>query len=332
MPVGIIAVLAFAVAELLILVVLLIRRGRLRRKHQRHTAQVKRLRPAAIALVEGEPVPPVGRTDEAVFAELLSGYARALRGESLTRIGMYFEASGAVDDQMRLLGGHPAWRRATAAFRLGDMRSTRAIPALTDALDDRSRDVRMAAVRSLGSLGAIDAIEPLVAAGVSGRAPRDVVGLALFDIGPPAVARLIELSSHPDPEMRADAITLIGVLGTARNADAMLDHLVDPSADVRVSTASALGRLGAAEASEALITALADRVPAVCAAAAHALGQIGGRQAVEKLLPLAKSEAFEPAREAADAMARIDPVLVLRVASEPDAGPHLREAADVVAL
>ena len=332
MPAGIIAVLAFAAAQVVILLVLLIRRGWLRRKQQRHTAQVNRLRPAAISLVEGEPVPPVGRRDEGVFAELLSGYARALRGESLTRIAMYFDSSGAVDDQMRLLRRHPAWRRATAAFRLGDMRSARAIPALAEALNDRSRDVRMAAVRSLGSLGAVDTIESLVAAGVSGRVPRDVVGLALFDIGPPSVARLIELSSHEDAEMRADAITLIGVLGTAGDADAMLGHLADPSADVRASTASALGRLGAAEASEALITALDDRVPAVCAAAAHALGQIGGRHAVEKLLPLARSESFEPAREAAEAVARIDPALLQRVAAEPDAGRHLQEAADVIGL
>jgi HEAT repeat protein len=332
MPIGIIALLAFAAAQVLILIVLLVRRGWLRRAQRRHSTQVKRLRPAAIALVEGEPVPALGRRDEEVFAELLSGYARALRGESLTRIATYFESNGGVDAQLRLLRRHSAWRRATAAFHLGDMRSGRAIPALAHALDDRSRDVRMAAVRSLGSLGAVDTIEPLVAAGVSGRVPRDVVGLALFDIGPPAVARLVELSSHADPEMRADAITLIGVLGTAGDADPMLDHLADPSADVRASTASALGRLGAADARDALLTALDDRVPAVCAAAAHALGQIGGRRAVEKLLPVARSELFEPAREAAEAVARIDPALVQRVASEPDASPHLQEAADVVAL
>jgi HEAT repeat protein len=331
-PIGIVAVLVFAAVQVLILIVLLVRRSWLRRRQRRHASQVTRLRPAAIALVEGEPVAALGRRDEEVFAELLSGYARALRGESLTRIATYFESSGGVDAQMHLLRRHVAWRRATAAFRLGDMRSSRAIPALTYALDDRSRDVRVAAVRSLGFVGAVDTIEPLVAAGVSGRVPRDVVGLALFDIGAPAVARLVELATHRDPEMRADAITLIGVLGTAGDADTVLDRLADPSADVRASTASALGRLGAADARDALITALDDRVPAVCAAAAHALGQIGGRRAVEKLLPLARSELFEPAQEAAEAVARIDPVLVARVAAEPDAGPHLQEAADVVAL
>jgi HEAT repeat protein len=101
---------------------------------------------------------------------------------------------------------------------------------------------------------------------------------------------------------------------------------------VRASTARALGRLGAADARDALIEALDDRVPTVCAAAAHALGQIGGSRAAERLLPLAKSDAFEPAREAAEALARIDPALVVRVASDPGAGHHLQEAADLVGL
>jgi HEAT repeat protein len=332
MSVGIIALLVFAAAQVVILLVLLVRRGGQIRARRRHDAQIQRLRPAAIALVEGESVPPVSTRDLEVFAELLAGYARLLRGESLTRIGTYFESSGAVDAQIRQLRRHPAWRRAAAAFRLGDMRSERAVPALVGALDDRAREVRMAATRSLGFLGAIDAIEPLVTAGVSGRVARDVVGLALFDVGPPAVPRLLELTAHDDPEIRADAISLIGVLGTAGDADEVLDHLADPAADVRASTASALGRLGAADARDALIEALDDRVPTVCAAAAHALGQIGGSRAAERLLPLAKSDAFEPAREAAEALARIDPALVVRVASDPGAGPHLQEAADLVGL
>jgi HEAT repeat protein len=332
MSAGIIAVLAFAAVQLAILVVLLLRRGWLTRAQRRHEAQVTRLRPAAIALVEGEPVPAVSREDEGVFAELLAGYAQLLRGESLTRIAAYFESSGGVDIQIRHLRRRFAWRRATAAFLLGNMRSLRAVPSLLEALDDGAREVRTAAARSLGFLGAIDAIELLVAAGVTGRVPRDVIGLALFDIGPPALPRLNELTAHDDPAMRADAITLVGVLGTAGEADDVLDHLTDPSAEVRASAARALGRLGAAEARDALITALDDRVPGVRAAAAHALGQIGGRRAAERLLALARSGPFEPAREAATSLATIDPELVLRVAAEPDAGPHLREAADLVAL
>jgi HEAT repeat protein len=208
------------------------------------------------------------------------------------------------------------------------MASERAVPELLRMLSDRARDVRMAAARSLGRVRAVDAIGPLVTAGVSGRVPRDVANLALLDIGPPAVPKLVELSSHTEPVIRSSAVELIGLLGAAGDAEPLLDHLTDPAAAVRVTTAGALGRLGAADARDALMDALDDRVPAVRAAAANALGQIGGRQATQALLPIARTDTFEPARAAAEALSRIDPALVIRAATAPDAGPHLREAAD----
>ena len=81
-----------------------------------------------------------------------------------------------------------------------------------------------------------------------------------------------------------------------------------------------------------LIDLLADRVPFVRAAAARALGQIGGRSAAAALLEVARHDEFDPAAEAGRALARIDPELVLSCAEDPDAGPHLREAADRLAL
>jgi HEAT repeat protein len=212
------------------------------------------------------------------------------------------------------------------------MGSARAVPALLRALEDRSRDVRMAAARSLGRLGAVEAIEPLVAAGVGGTVPREVSSLALFDVGPPAVPRLLGLTRDQEPSMRADAVELVGFLGSAGDAEYLLGHLKDPAAAVRAAAADALGRLGAAHARDELVRALDDRVPGVRSAAARALGQIGGRQAARALLPLARSDSFDPARAAAEALARVDPQLAVRAAEEPDAGPHLREAADLVAL
>jgi HEAT repeat protein len=101
---------------------------------------------------------------------------------------------------------------------------------------------------------------------------------------------------------------------------------------VRAATATALGRLGASEARDALVSALDDRVPEVRTAAARALGQVGGRTARQALIPVARTDFFEPARAAAEALGQIDPALVMRLAAEPDAGPHLCEAADRVAL
>jgi HEAT repeat protein len=190
----------------------------------------------------------------------------------------------------------------------------------------------MAATRSLGRLGAVEAIEPLIEADLAGRIPRDVAGLALLDLGPAAVPHLLEMMQNDDSRVRTAAVELVGLLGDAADARAVLDRLRDPAAAVRAAGADALGRLGAAEAQDALVRALEDRVPAVRAAAARALGRTRGRHAVEALLPVARTDEFEPARAAAETLARIDQQLVLRTASQPDAGPHLREAADLVAL
>ena len=329
------ALLAAAVASALFVVALVLRRTWVAHEQRRHDDLVTRLRPASVAFVEGEleAAPPQIRGLEAqVFAELLADYARLLRGEPRDRIAAYFERTGAAEEQIRHLRALRTWRRASAAFALGDMGSERAVAPLSRALDDRARDVRMAAARSLGRLGAVAAIEPLVTAGVSRKVPRNVVSLALFDIGPTAVPNLLPLIARPEPEVRAAAIELVGLVGDPGDAEPLLPCVSDTAASVRAAAAAALGRVGAARARDALIDALADRVPDVRTAAARALGQLGGRQATEALLELAKTDAFDPAREAADALARIDPSLVIRVAAQPGAGPHLREAADLAAL
>jgi HEAT repeat protein len=162
------AAVAFFIGSLLLILVLVIRRSFLARRAGRRDALVARLRPMALAFVDGEstkPVPDLQGTEAEVFAALLDGYARLLSGEARERIAAYFEASGGVDAR--------AWKRASAAFTLGDMCSLRAAPSLIRGLDDRARDVRMAARRSLGRLGALDAIEPLISASLAGpRAAR----------------------------------------------------------------------------------------------------------------------------------------------------------------
>jgi HEAT repeat protein len=326
-------IVALVAATLVVLVVLVGRRSWVVHRTRRRDAIVRALRPAAVSLVEDVGEPPALRGYEAqVFAELLGGYALVVRGAPRGRIASYFERTGAVDEQLHLLTSRRAWKRATAAFALGDMGSERAVPDLLRALDDRSGDVRAAAARSLGRLGAGEAIEPLVTAGVARRIPRDVASLALFDIGTAAVPTLLELTDHSEPRVRAAAMELVGFLGEARDAEALPAALRDTAADVRAATAGALGRLGAAPARDALVEVLDDRVPSVRIAAAQALGAIGGRRALDALVRLARTDEFDPAAAAAEAAARIDPALVVRAAAAADAGPHLREAADRVTL
>jgi HEAT repeat protein len=329
-----VAAVALTVANLAMVATIAVRGRQALRSRRRHDELVARLRQTAVEVIDSdEPVdPPLDRDEARVLAELLARYGRQFRGGSRERIVAYFEAHGLVDQELRRLESRRAWRRATAAFTLGDIGAVRATRPLVDRLDDRSADVRAAACRSLGALGAVEAVGPIIATAVRRGLPGAVSRLALLDVGPPALDQVLAMVGHEEPQVRAAAVELVGLLGEPSAADAIRGCLQDPAATVRVAAAAALGRLGASDARDDLVAVLADRVPGVRTAAAEALGGIGGRRAVDALLPVARTDAFEPARAAAEALARADPGLVLRAAAEPDAGPHLREAAGRVGM
>lgn len=330
----IIIALVFVAAALVLLVLLVVRRSVLARRDRRYAEAERRVRPLAIALIEGEQeeLPPLSPTDQAVLADVLGRYSRKLTGEAEVRIAAYFSGKAAVDSAVRDLRARRTWRRAAAAYRLGDMANPDVAAALLSALDDRKREVRAAAARSIGRLGIVDAALPLVEALVSRRVPSGVAGEALVELGPAAVPELRRIAEHPEPQIRAAAVRLIGLVSDSRDAPLAVGALEDPAADVRWAAAEALGRIGGAAADPPLRAALADRVHFVRAAVAAALGALRSDAALPQLLELARTDRFRPARAAAQAVARIAPSDLAAAAGEPGAGPHLHEAADRQAL
>ena len=326
--------IVFVGVALALLVFLTIRRIVLDRRGRRYAAAVRRLRPIAILLVEGEngERPVLSAGDQAVLAEVLGRYSRQLTGGAGIRVAEYFRGSDALAGSLRELGSRRMWRRATAAYRLGDMGCEEAAPALLAALDDKHRTVRAAAARSLGRLKVVEAAKPLVEALVSGRVPNGVAGEALVELGPGAVPELRAIAEHPDDRLRATAIALLGLVGDSADSPLAVRCLGNPSAEVRAAAADTLTRIGGPPAEDALRSTLDDRIPFVRASAAVALGVIGSRSAVPRLLEMARSDAFRPARAAAQAVARISPKTLAAAAEEPEAGPHLHQAADLSVL
>jgi HEAT repeat protein len=326
--------LVFVATALLLLIILAIRRTVLARRDRRYAEAERRVRSLAIALVEGQDgSPPVlTSADQAVLADVLGRYSRKLTGEAEARVAAYFRGTTAVRTALGELRARRMWRRAAAAYRLGDMGNPEAAPAVLAALDDGRREVRAAAARSLGRLGVVEAAVPLVQALVSRRVPNGVAGQALVELGPAAVPELRGTADHPDPDIRAAAVTLIGFVGDSHDAPIAVRALEDPSADVRRSAAETLSRIGAAGAEPPLLAALCDRIHFVRAAAATALGALGSAAALPQLLETARTDRFRPARAAAQAVARIAPRELADAAAEPGAGPHLHEAADLEAM
>ena len=327
-----ISVLALMALSAVFLVALVLRRSSLAREEQRRETLEERVRPFALALVDGEDValPELSTEERAMLAEAIGRLSRNLTGDARERIGTYFAGTSAYAAEIAALHERTVWRRATAAYRLGDMACPEAVPELLRALDDRDADVRAAAARSLGRLGRPEAAEPLVRVLVDGTVPRALAFRAVLDLGPAALPALRGLARADDPDERAEAVELLGWLGDAADDALLIEAVGDPSAEVRAKAAGALGRLASADGAEALTRALDDRIYFVRLQAARALGQVGERAAVPRLLRQAREDRFEAARAAAQAVARVDPEALLDAAAEPDAGPHLHEAADLL--
>lgn len=326
--------LTLGILSTVFLVALVVRRTMLGREERRRAALERRLRPLALALVGGEEIDPPELTAEerAMLAETIGRLSRSVSGEARARVGAFFSGTDAFAAEVRALRDRRAWRRATAAYRLGDMACPDAVPALLDRLADGDADVRAAAARSLGRLGAGDAAGPLVTALVHGTVPRAIAFRAVLDVGPAALPGVRLLVRAGDPEIRAAAVELLGWLGEASDAELLARAVGDPSSEVRARAAGALGRLASADGADALAGALDDRIYFVRLHAARALGAVGQRSAVPRLLRQAREDRFEAARAAADAVARIDPAALLAAAASADAGPHLHEAADLLCV
>jgi hypothetical protein len=311
---------------------LVIRRVLVARSERRRFEAEERLRPLALSLVAGDTVDLDGLNshDTEVLLALVGRYGRKLRGKGVAHLAAFFEERGEVERQLGRLRSGRAWERAAAAFALGDIGAAAAAERLRDGLEDRDSGVRSAAARSLGRLGDPTAVEPLVRALAEARIPRSVAGQALLAIGEPALPPLRALLSTPNPEARALAVDLVGFLGDASDSPRIAERLRDSSAEVRARAARALGRLGSREGAAELRTRLDDRIPFVRAAVARALGAVGDADAVPALVRVAQSDGFDPARAAAHAISRLDPTAARAAAARPGAGPHLREAADLL--
>jgi HEAT repeat protein len=292
----------------------------------------QRVRPLAILLIEEEPLPPVAPEDQRVLATVVGRYSRKVSGETTERIAAYFRDGGGLAAELAGMQSRRAWRRAAAAYALGDMACPEAVPVLTAALEDRNDEVRAAAVRSLGRLGDPTVAQTLAESLVAHRVPRGMAGSALLQMGRDAVPELRRIAGHEDPGVRAVAVTVLGLVGDSGDEDVAVKAIRDPAAEVRAAAAQALGRIGAMEADAALEAALDDPEHFVRAEAAEALSAIGDPTVVPRLVEIARTDRFKPARAAARAIAAIDPNTLRAEAEKPEAGPHLHEAADLAAI
>jgi hypothetical protein len=248
---------------------------------RQRSAREDRLRGLALSIIAGDEElgddHGLSRADADALVAVLARYARQLTGADRERITAVFERRGDVERAIERLASRRSSRRLRAASTLGDMGSLRAVEPLIEVLTgDHDGDARAAAARSLGRLGDERAVTGLIEALAHTNVPRATAANALRAIGAAAVTELHPLVLRPDPAIRAAAIELIGLLGAAGDVEALKPLLADPAPAVRASAAAALGHLGAGRAAAALQGALDDPVPKVRVAVGRALGAVSG--------------------------------------------------------
>jgi hypothetical protein len=182
--------------------------------------------------------------------------------------------------------------RAAAVESLGRIGDPAAIPELVGRLHDQSRHQRVRLVQALQQFGQA-AVGPVIEHGVEMVDQRAQIAELLGSLGAvSALDQLIAWVSDERPEVRAAVWQAIGTIGVDDRAYYhVLRGLNDPSEVVRAAAAWALGRSGRQDAVACLAGRLEDEwlVAAQTARALRALGP-AGRRALEEAASQRNSE------------------------------------------
>ncbi len=208
---------------------------------------------------------------------------------------------------MSTLKNEDADVRHSAANTLGKLGDIRAVEPLITALKDGDAGVRSRAVSALGKLGDVRAVDPLI--------------IALKDED-----RYVRLSTGIDPgelrtlgvwtnafkdiyfDVRSGAAESLGKLGDVRAVDPLINTLKDEDKRVRRNAVKALGKLGDVRAVDPLINTLKDEDKHVRRNVAEALDKLRDVRAVEPLINALKDEDKWVRRDAAFALGELGDV------------------------
>jgi HEAT repeat protein len=209
-----------------------------------------------------------------------------------------------------------------------------AIPPLVERLRDPDTAVRGQAIGALADLGAVEALGPVVEAiDASADWGNLLAVMALARMGPastPQVGALLETSRSP--AMTKALLQVTGLLGVAADPAAVRALATHPDPEIRIEAVRALGTLAPdVESFTVCLAAMDDPEWPARALAARSLGRLGDTRAIPRLERAMGDTAYWVRHHVAEAMAG------LGVAGEAalrrgldDANPFVRDMAEQV--
>ena len=226
--------------------------------------------------------------------------AKRAKREVVTGI---FESLGYIDTYLEDIASGKRHDRALAADKLGRLKAHQATEYLIRAMNDPARDVRTVASRSLGNIGDLRAIEPLIdklvlTAQDPQLIPLRVVKTSIMKFGKNALPLLLPILNHSSWRVRGQAADVIGEIADVSAVGHLLPMLGDTEPDVRIKVVKALGKIRHADAFQAIAGMIRDPSWIVRLQVAKTLGYAGDSKAVPHLVELL-SDLYWQVREAA---------------------------------
>lgn len=243
--------------------------------------------------------------EDVLFNAITMGYATT---EVITGI---FDRLGYTDSYVKDIVSGNRYNRALAAEKLGRLKAHQATEYLIRAMNDRSRDVRTVAVRSLGHVRDMRALEPLIdkfisAAQDQSDIPLRVVKSSVRKYSKDALPLLISLLDHSSWRVRGQAADIIGEIAEASSVESLLPMLGDTEPDVRIKAVKALGKIKQPGIFQPLAGMIRDSSWIVRLQVAKALGSMGDIQVVPPLVELLSDIHWQVREAAVRAISSLD--------------------------
>jgi HEAT repeat protein len=223
-----------------------------------------------------------GRTALVASLEALA----ELRPDAAERVREVLRCSGLAGREIEMLRHRSAARRIEACRFAGRLGDSAVVPLLVERLGDPDTGVRREAIRALGDLRAWETAAHVAhAIEAMGEWNNLLLTMALVRMGPgsaPAIGLLLEASRSP--AMTKALLQVTGRLGVAENPATILSLASHADPEIRVEAVRVLGAIAPrAESFAACIGAMDDAEWPVRALAASSLGKLGDERAIPRL-------------------------------------------------
>ena len=219
---------------------------------------------------------------------------------------LIFQQEGFADYEIRRLQSLRWWVRAQAAQRLGQMLCVQAIPSLIRTLRDPSLEVRLVAVRALGHIGEIRAVEEIVRALCS---HSQLAALSLTNViqelGARAIPVLRDLLQRPDLQVQVLAIRLLSHMKDKAAGSLIAPFLSSEHLEARIAACQALAEIGDVVAAPSIARVLQDPAWEARARAAWALGKLRSVENMPRLVACLEDQAWWVRFNAGEALASL---------------------------